>query len=658
MSNGSRWIRLFRESFVPVLIIILGLFLILLYVQFRAEYDADKVTVIDIQPLAPSASDSETAADPGDFAPAGSAGPELVISAGADQEQQHSDPEQQRAHALMAQKKWSEAERIYLNILALNILAHQNSARALKDLGVLYQKQGDLPRALDYFNKAVVADPSDVSALFHRALALSHSGRRREAIDGYRALLARQPNHFEGQFNMATLLIKQGDQAAGATALETAAQMASGKHKAHALNRLGQVRREMGQLAAAASAFEAAIRLQPGSPIPRVGLATLEPGTPEGQARALAQYRKILELKPGYSPALVNMAAILSAQNKRNEAEQALRQAIQFDPESVRAHTELGSLLLERKRWQDARSEFEWVLQHVPESANAHFNLGRVAYGEKNYDQAISAYQTAIKTASGSYPEAQLNLGLTYSAKSEYAAALASYEAALKARRAYPEAWYNIGMVYLRQKNNDQNNQRAENAFNNAVKLRPDYEQAWFNLGVVYANTNRDKEAMEAYRKALSIRPDYPQAQLNLAVRHAKRKEYAEAIRLYQAILARDESYSVAWFNLGSAHIGNQQPAAAVTALRKAVELDPGNTKTLRFLGRALLLDQKNGEAVQVLQNAVAGDPADARLRLELARAFHQNGRADDARAELAKAKQLDPTLRGVESDLQKFEEQ
>ena len=656
-NNGSRWMRLFQESFVPVMIIILGIFLVLLYVQFRAEYDADKVTIIDIQSLAPSASDSETAADPGDSEP--------VVSAGADQEQQHSDPEQQRAHALMAQKKWSEAERIYLNILA-----HQHSSRALKDLGVLYLKQGDLPRALDYFNKAVVVDPSDVSALFHRALALSHSGRRREAIDGYRALLARQPDHFEGQFNMATLLIKQGDNAAGATALEAAAQMASGKHKAHALNKLGQVRREMGQLAAAASAFEAAIRLQPGSPLPRVGLATLEPDTPEGQARALAQYRKILELKPHYSLALVNMAAILSAQNKRHEAEQTLRQAIQFDPESVRAHTDLGSLLLERKRWQDARAEFEWVLQNVPgnvsgnvpdntnASANAHFNLGRVAYGEKNYDKAISAYQTAIKTASGNYPEAQLNLGLTYSAKNEYAAALASYEAALKTKREYPEAWYNIGMLYLRQKNNDQNNQRAENAFNNAVKLRPDYEQAWFNLGVVYANTNRDKEAMEAYRKALSIRPDYPQAQLNLAVRYAKRKEYGEAIRLYQAILARDESYSVAWFDLGSAYIGNQQPAEAVTALRKAVDLDPSNTKTLRFLGRALLLDKKADEAVQVLQNAVAADPADARLRLELARAFHQNGRADDARAELAKAKQLDPTLRGVESDLQKFEEQ
>lgn len=632
-NSGSRWMRLFRESFVPVIIVILGLFLMLLYVQFRAEYDADKVTIIDIQPVASSASDSETAAEPSDTEP--------IVSVGA-------DPDQQRAHAFLAQKKWPEAERIYLSILA-----RQHSARALNDLGVLYLKKGDIPRALDYFNRAIVADPADASAMFHRALALSHSGRGREAIEAYRALLVKQPDHFEGQFNMATLLIKQGDKAAGAAALEVATQMASGKHKAHALNKLGQVRRDMGQLAAAAKAFEAAIRLQPGSPAPRVGLATLEPDTPEGQARALTQYRKILELKPNYSPALVNMAAILSAQNKRHEAEQALRQAIQFDPEYVRAHTELGSLLLDRKRWQDARNEFEWLLQRDPARADAYFNLGRVAYGEKDYDKAITAYQTALKTASGNYPEALLNLGLTYSARNDYAAALAAYEAALKARRQYPEAWYNIGMVYLRQKNNE----LAENAFNNAVKLRPDYEQAWFNLGVVHGNYNRDKESMDAYRKALSIRPDYPQAQLNLAVRHAKRKEFDEAIRLYREILARDESYSVAWFDLGSAYIGNGQPTEAVAALRKAVALDPSNTKSLRFLGRALLRDKKDGEAVQVLENAVATDPADARLRLELARAFRQNGRADDARAELAKARQLDPKLRGIDDEIQSSDE-
>ena len=241
MNSGARWMRLFRESFVPVIIVILCIFLMLLYVQFRAEYDADKVTVIDIQPVAASISESETADVRSDSEP--------IVSGGQ-------GSEQQLAAVMLAQGKWPEAEQLYLSILA-----RQRSSRALNDLGVLYLKKGDVSRALDYFNQAVDADPADTSALFNRALAFSRSGRSREALEWYRALLARQPGHFEGQYNLAIILIKQGDNAAGADAMEKAVNLAGGERKARALYGLGLARRELGQRAEAASAFEEAIRL-------------------------------------------------------------------------------------------------------------------------------------------------------------------------------------------------------------------------------------------------------------------------------------------------------------------------------------------------------------------------------------------------------------
>lgn len=635
MFNGGRWLRLFRESFVPVMIVLLGIFLMLLYVQFRAEYDADKVTVIDIQSAeVTSVLDDEILVAQGEQEP--------IVASG-------SDAEQQRAAALMAKKKWREAEQIYLGMLA-----KERSSQVLNALGVLYLKKDEIAQAIDHFNQALDADSRDTSALFNRALAYSRSGKHGEALADYRALLARQPGHFEGQYNLAILLIRQGDRVEAEKALEKAVALASGDRRANALYRLGLVRRNLKKLGEAAQAFEAAIRLRPGDPEPRVGLATLEPDTAEGHARALAQYRKILELTPDHSPALVNMALILSAEHKSREAEQALRHAIQFDPEFVRAHSVLGLLLLADERWQEARAEFEWLLQRDPRRADAYFNLGRVAYGEKNYDKAIGEYQSALKAASGNYAEAQLNLGLTYSAKKDYPAALVAYQAALKSRRQYPEAWYNTGMVHLRQKDD----KRAEDAFNNALRIRPDYEQAWFNLGVVYGNTGRDNEAIDAYRKALKIRPDYHQAQLNLAVRHAKRREYDEAIRLYRAILKRDSSYSIAWLNLGNAYINNNQPGEAVAALRKAVALEPSDTKMLRLLGRALLQDGKEAEAVQILENAVAGDPGDALLRIELARALRQSGRESEAKEELAKAQQLDPSQHGFGEETQNVIEQ
>lgn len=632
MSASGQWMRLFRESFVPVIIGILGIFLLLLYVQFRAEYDAEATTVINIPAVAPLAADDDTAPAQGDA--------NLAVSEGG------GDSEHQRARMLMREEKWNEAERIYKRILA-----RRPDSNALNDLGVLYLKKGDAARALTYLNQAVRTNPANTHALFNRARALARGGRTKEALDAYRTLLAKQPDHFEAQYNLGLLLIEQGDNAAGADAMAKAAHMASGKRKAKALYSLALAQRDMGQRAAAGSTLEQAIRLQPSAPELRVAVATLEPDTPEGQVRALAQYDKVLELSPNYPPALVNMASILNAQNKRRDAERALRQAIQFDPENIQAHRVLGQMLLADKHWQESRSEFEWVLRHDPAVADAHFNLGRIAYGEKDYDKAIREYRAAVKTAAGKYPEAHLNLGLVYVAKDDYAAALAAYEAAVKQRPQYPEAWYNMGMAFLRQDRNE----RAERAFKEALRQRPDYEQAWFNLGVIYGNTARDDQAIDAYRKALRIRPDYHQAQLNLAVRYARQKKYDEAVRLYRELLAHDDSYALAWLNLGNAYIETKQPADAVAALRKASALDPSNTKALLLLGRALLLNNNDRDAVEVLQSAVAADTADAALRLEFARALRQVGRDDDARAELAKARQLDPKLHGVNAELQKF---
>ena len=88
--STSRSMRLFQESFVPVVLIVLSIFLMLLYVQFRAEYDADKVTVINIRGGAVSISDSEAVAIAGDSEP--------MVSSGL-------DADQQRASELMAQGK-------------------------------------------------------------------------------------------------------------------------------------------------------------------------------------------------------------------------------------------------------------------------------------------------------------------------------------------------------------------------------------------------------------------------------------------------------------------------------------------------------------------------------------------------------------------------
>ncbi len=626
-AEQGRWLRLFSQSFVPVVLVILGLFLLLLYTSFRAEFEADQVTTIEVMP----ATESDTSSDPAVPDAGDTLEPAMTVAADADRS---------RAEAALRQGRWSEAEQLFQAISE-----RQPGSRALNDLGVVFLKKGDLPRALEYFTKAINTQPIDANAYFNRALVYSRNGRYREALADYRTVLELIPYHFGAQYEIGATLARLGDRAGAAVALGKAARLAGGERKARALIALGFARRSLNELQAAAGAFGAALELTPVALEPRMGLASLEPDDESGRTRALARYREVLELRPGYAPAYLRMAAIFNAQHKRREAEQAYRQAIQFDPDYKHAHDQLGLFLLAEKRRPEARLEFEWLLQHNPKDTDAHFNLGRIAYGEKDYKGAIDAYRAVLRATDGKYPEALLNLGLAYAAQKQYATAIASYQDALKLRRNYPEAWYNIGIAYLRQKQYDS----AASAFRSAVRLKANYEHAWFNLGVVYGESARDHEAIDAYARALAIRPNYYQAQLNLAVRYARIGNHNEAVRLYRAILSQDDTYATAWFNLSTAYIATGQPAEAVAALRRVLALDPSDARALGNLGRALLLDHQPEEAVKILESAVISDTGNARLRLQLAQALRQTGRIAEAREELAKAKQLDAQISGLE---------
>lgn len=625
MGTDGRWMRLLRESFVPVVLVILALFGLLLYVYFKAEFEASKVTVIDVVSSSQERESME----------GGTAGDEengTLMAAAPSGE----DP----AGALMRQGKWAEAEQLYRAELA-----KRPGSSALTALGAMYLRKNDLAHALEYLTQAINTEPVDAGAYFNRALVYSRSGQAQQAQADYRAALKINPNHFEAQYNLGVVQMRLGDYAGAEESMRIASGLAGGARKSRALHGQGLALNKLGDTARAATAFEAAIRMAPGDIEPRMALAALEKDDDAGHARALAAYRKVLDLKPDYPPALVRIASIQAAQHKRVEAEQTYRRAIQFDPQYDRAHLGLGSLLISLKRWDEARAEYEWLLNRDPKRADAHFNLGRIAYGQKDHEKAIAEYRQAIDMRNGDYPEALLNLGLVYSSRKDYPAALNAYQRALKFRRQYPEAWYNTGFVHLRQ----EQYALAEKAFQSAVRLRPDYEQAWFNLGVIYGATGRDQQAIDAYNKAIGIRPDYHQAQLNLAVRYTKLGNNAEAIKLYRNLLGKDDSYALAWNNLGGVYLDMGKAAEAVDAFQHALALDPTDTRAMERLGNALLRNSQVSEAVSVLENAVSTEEGDAHLRLELVRALQQAGRITDANRELAKVKQLDPKASGIE---------
>ncbi len=102
-------------------------------------------------------------------------------------------------------------------------------------------------------------------ATFERGLAAHRAGRVSEAIEAYRAAVAKDPGLAPAQFNLGQLLREQGDFAAAATAFERAAKLRP--RAADAWLNAGICRESLGDLDRALECYREAARLDPPSPV-------------------------------------------------------------------------------------------------------------------------------------------------------------------------------------------------------------------------------------------------------------------------------------------------------------------------------------------------------------------------------------------------------
>jgi Flp pilus assembly protein TadD len=95
--------------------------------------------------------------------------------------------------------------------------------------------------------------------------------------------------------------------------------------------------------------------------------------------KALVMFQSIASRYPQLSGPAVNQGIIYQRQKKHDDAEQALRKALEINARNPYAHNALGLTLREKGKFAEARSHYENAIALDPKYARAHFNLGVLA---------------------------------------------------------------------------------------------------------------------------------------------------------------------------------------------------------------------------------------------------------------------------------------
>lgn len=266
------------------------------------------------------------------------------------------------------------------NAVVLNNLAkiHEESGRADEAVKLLRRAVKRHPDFADAHLNLVkvlgrIGDPSgvikaaraaervlgdDPRLLIELAMAQIQTGADDTAIETYRRVLAKEPDHAIANANIGALLKRSG--------------------------RLHEARGHL----------ERALRRNPGDINAANNLAGLlaEQGHIDA-ARAL--FNQILELAPDDVDALYNLGYTYQIVGDRNTAADYYRRVVQIDPNFAAAYNNMGCMLADAERGEDAEPYFIKVLEVQPNHVEAMGNLGLIYKNKGRYHDALALFEQA-----------------------------------------------------------------------------------------------------------------------------------------------------------------------------------------------------------------------------------------------------------------------
>ena len=324
--------------------------------------------------------------------------------------------------------------------------------------------RGDVANAEDLFARCVAADRSDLSSRHDLGVVLARRGRHVEAVDHFKAVLARQPAHADAWINMALSL---GD---------------GGRHEE------------------AVEAAQRGVALRPRDPNAHTVFGHVLSLTAD-LAGAAAACGRALTIDPGHVPAHLRRARILRQTRNTEESLVSCDALSRLKPHDVLGQVERGITLVEAGRLPEAEPEFRAALTRDPSSADALIGLSRCLVATKDPEAALAELDrgmiSAVPTARLHVLRAYLQqkLGLLHQARD-------SLKRAIELEPNNASGYINMGVLLLK-------SERYVDAIlflEHSVRLDPVLVEAYRNLAEAHRQLGHQSVTIALLDQAIDSR--------------------------------------------------------------------------------------------------------------------------------------------------------
>jgi len=263
-------------------------------------------------------------------------------------------------------------------------------------------------------------------------------------------------------------------------------------------------------------------------------------------------------------------------------------------------------------------------------------------------ERAIAEYKKAMEAD----PESlflRVELAELYWRMGRIADAVRDAEAVLKINPDQIDAHRLLANLYWRNLGAPQPDKVAKESLRKAIehfealsRLEPSETENYLVLGRLYRLNNQSGKAEEAFQKVLNADPNSRAGAANLAQLYLDHGDYDQAIALLKRIPETEMDTGLLAL-LGFAYLQTRDLDSAVAMYEKALAQDSDNQEIRRAYAEALMGAGKLAAARVELQKILKADPEDGPTYLRLGQLDRQEGRFEQARQELERARTLLP---------------
>jgi len=479
-----------------------------------------------------------------------------------------------RGDAAFQEQRYEQAEIEYLNVLK----AAPRNPTAMSRLGIIYQEEGNLPRARFFLGNAAKLDPDNIDVHLKFGVNAVAIGDLKLAADQANWVLAKRPGDIEAlQVLSAT--------PTNAAAVQSLIEQVEKLHKADSDRASYHV--ALGDLAL------------------RSGAVT----------NAEMEFKRALALDPKCSAALGGLGSIYWARKDLAEAEKALKSAAELSPVRSFRRLKYAEFQFSSGKVEDGRHTLEQISKEAPDYLPAWNLLAQLAFSEKRYDDCNAIVQRVLGKDPSYYDALMLNGSIPY-IKGDAAKAIANFSKMADIYGRSPQVQFQLARAYLL--TNDV--AKAMPCLQKAVAADKNFVDAVLLLANINIRKGNPDQAIRLLNELIKSQPQIPQVYLLLADAYVAKKDLDQSLAVCRRMAEAFPKSAEVPMIIGALLVRQNKPDEARKEFEKSLELAPDLLAATEQLVNLDLEQQRYAEATARVQSQIDKNPKAAEPWVLMAR--------------------------------------